>query len=712
MTRRLKSRQIRLLCAFSCLPAASMLKADPLTIVADPGPFETIEKAADAQEQVDWWDDNPADDAACTECFAAVELKHLLTLCTPLKAGEIALVPPEKMPATGDAILIGSGQTNPKIGQFKEAADDGFVAPAVQSFHIRVFREGNRSVTIIKGRDRIGAMYGAYGYAERLGMRFYGLGVQGTVTPEEPADLPAELDVAESPHYITRGFWAWEDRGNPDFFRWMARNRMNFWTVASVKDVPTLKKYGIKLTAGNHDIQYECLNPKTYFAAHPEWYCLRDGKRSDKITPEFGDNYCTSNPEATAELIKNLLNLCIDGKWKQADMINFWMLDGGKWCECEACKKQGTNTDRLMDVITETLRAFKKARADGRLKRKVEIISLAYHDTLNPPTRPLAADFDYDNVAMTFFPIERCYVHPFADPACSEINQLLATQYEGWTTGPGRAYTGSIFIGEYYNVSSLKSLPVLFPTIMAVDIPWYYRTGARHFHYMHTPTRLWGTWTLNQYLMGKLLWNTATDAKALVDEYHDRYYPTTSGSMSTFYAELEHATSNCKALKHYVYTRKGGYSLRGGLAGDTAPIFTLDHLRYDSYQPLVNDGPDLTEIVESMQRARRAIDDAVSTCKEEVERARVVEDERRFAYGEAMVLFQYHLVRTAMFHRDKQADLARREFEQVERQASILKGITDLVQVSSSHANAKDGLDASQLDQVYERYKKLYGAEK
>jgi hypothetical protein len=33
--------------------------------------------------------------------------------------------------------------------------------------------------------------------------------------------------------------------------------------------------------------------------------------------------------------------------------------------------------------------------------------------------------------------------------------------------------------------------------IMAADIPWYYCTGARHFHYMHTPTRLWGTWRLN-----------------------------------------------------------------------------------------------------------------------------------------------------------------------------------------------------------------------
>ena len=54
---------------------------------------------------------------------------------------------------------------------------------------------------------------------------------------------------------------------------------------------------------------------------------------------------------------------------------------------------------------------------------------------------------------------------------------------------------------------------------MAADIPWYYRTGTRHFNYMHTPTHLWGTWTLNQYLLARLLWDAGTDTDALLKEY-------------------------------------------------------------------------------------------------------------------------------------------------------------------------------------------------
>ena len=40
-------------------------------------------------------------------------------------------------------------------------------------------------------------------------------------------------------------------------------------------------------------------------------------------------------------------------------------------------------------------------------------------------------------------------------------------------------------VGEYYNVSSLKTLPNLYSRIMAADIPYFYRTGARHLNYMH-----------------------------------------------------------------------------------------------------------------------------------------------------------------------------------------------------------------------------------
>lgn len=720
------------------------LAAGPVTIIVNKGPFGSVEEAAVGEEKVNWWDANLADDRACTECFAAMELAHLLPACTSLSTNQIRIQSLGTLPTTEDVILIGSRRSNPLIASRNLPQEAKLTTE--QSFRIHAEREGKRIITVIEGKDRFGTLYGVYAFLEQLGMRFYGLGQHGTVRPSKPAELPQTLDVTENPSFLSRGFIGLGDRGNRDIFFWMARNRMNYCDETG-KDVHFRKKLGMSLARGGHGIQALFLNPNaeypydhprfrgdegkpkdpyrsgneylgdangdgklTYFEAHPEWYGLRKGKRSDKVTGA-GDNYCTSNPDATKELAKNLVQSLIDGAWRHVDIVNFWMLDNGKWCECDACARQGHYTDRLFDVCYAVQKEIRKAQHEGRLHRKVLLASLAYHETLDPPSRPLPADFDYENFSVTFFPIERCYVHPLADPKCTEINQFLREHYEGWATKPDRHYKGSLFIGEYYNVSSFKCLPVLFPSIMAADIPWYYRTGTRHFHYMHTPTHLWGTWTLNQYLLARLLWNAETDAQALLEEYFRTFYPTTAAHTREFYRHLERATANFKPFKHYAGEER--YSLRRRLTVDSLEIFPLKHLRYDRYQPETDDGPDVVEIVDEMRLARKELDAALLACRDQVEAARLLEDDRRFAYGEAMVFFYYHLVRTALLHRRGEATLARREFQSVEEYAEKLRAVTDLVAPLENRpagdANAKDGFEATQAETAYRFFKTKYG---
>ena len=54
-------------------------------------------------------------------------------------------------------------------------------------------------------------------------------------------------------------------------------------------------------------------------------------------------------------------------------------------------------------------------------------------------------------------------------------------------------------------------------------------------------------------------------------------------------------------------------------------------------------------------------------------RRRLLEDERRFAYGEDMVSFLYHTARTVMFEKSGNDPAARREFEKVEHAAGDLR---------------------------------------
>jgi len=431
--------------------------------------------------------------------------------------------------------------------------------------------------------------------------------------------------------------------------------------------------------------------------------------------PEWaGDNICTSNAGAKKELAKNFINCLIDGEWKNADLVNLWMLDEGNWCECEACKQIGNFTDRLFDLQNVVLNMIREARKQGRLKRDVEIVSLAYHETLAPPTHPLPEGFDYKNFALTFFPIERCYVHTLADPTCTEINGPILRDYNSWTQGEGRFYKGSLFIGEYYNVSYFQTLPLLFTRMMKTDIPWYYKTGARHFHYMHTPTRLWGTWTLNQHLLSRLLWNVNINADSVVDTYFKKYYPTTTELTREFYHHLELATANFKPFKQYAGTAK--YSIRRQLKelpkNENAEIFSLDHLHYEPFHPALNDGLDVVEMLDEFQQARKYLDQAMFICNDSLEQQRLLEDERRFAYGEDMMEFHYHIIRTALFHQHHKTELARHEFQSVVSYADKLKGITDLIQVSSVGSAIKNGYEATYLTMVYDYFNQIYGTGK
>ncbi|HPS55004.1 MAG TPA: DUF4838 domain-containing protein [Sedimentisphaerales bacterium] len=726
-----------------------------VTILVNPAGFQSIEKAAAGENTVNFWDNDLSDDRACTECFAALELAKFLNKCADI--GSVQVKPANELPANGDIFILGSRNSNILLASFN--MNEAVKLETDESFNIRTVKDSNRLITIIEGRDRVGVLYGVYEYLKALGINFIGLGETGTVYPPVKVKLVEDLNITQNPSFLSRGYHAWEDRKpSEDFFLWMARNKVNFWTAAD-QPVNFLKKLGMKLAWGDHDMQSFYIDPNavypynhqnfdtdndkpqdpykiddqykgdvdgdgklSYFEAHPQWYGLYAGQRH-KLGPLcLGYNFCTSNDDAVNEYFKNLIQSIIDGKYKYIDILKFHMIDLGKWCQCEKCQAQGTYTDRLLVLCDKFMKALKKAQADGTLKRNILVISSAYTETLPPPTKPLPEDFDYANFTMVMYPIERCYAHSFADPACSEINRKLVESYQGWTVGENRNYKGSLMIGEYYNVSLLKSLPALYTKIIATDLPWYYNAGTRHFVYMHVLTDLWGTWTLNQHMLSEFMWNVNTDPDKLLNDYYSLYYPTTKDITRKFYENLEEATRSIKVFKHFVrlYDRsnytlnkwpavEGLQTEQNRLLDPKAEIFNLEHFKYDPYHPAVNDGPDVVEIMDSMALARKYIDDALIKCTDKTEQLRLIDDEKRFRYGELMFDFYYHIIRTAMFHHRNDEMMAKREFAILRQCAEQLKLIVDVIQVASEDANDENGFKASKLTEVYDEFEKMYG---
>src|SRR5262249_9196992 len=150
------------------------------------------------------------------------------------------------------------------------------------------------------------------------------------------------------------------------------------------------------------------------------------------------------------------------GRLENADLVNVWTTDGGRWCECEACRTLGTPTDRALDLTRRLADAVSAARRRGGLGREGVLSAAAYLETLAPPTRPVPASAENGALLVTFFPYFRCYAHPLADPSCTELNRRLESAWEGWSRAPDRAYRGPLGVCEYYNVSWFKSLPLVF----------------------------------------------------------------------------------------------------------------------------------------------------------------------------------------------------------------------------------------------------------
>jgi hypothetical protein len=700
----------------------SVLPAGATTLVVNSGRFASAEIAGTSEEQVNWRDADSADDTACTESFAALELQSYLRRLTGA-AGDFAIVDDGATP-DGDLIVVGGPASN--AGAARLAADLGIAATDVaglgpNGYRIVSRQAGGRRVTLLAGGSRIGTLYAAYDLLHHLGVRWH---APGALHEEVPAgslrEIP-DLDLRETPAFLTRGFHAWEDRGNVDFVLWMARNRLNMWCVEQSQKA-LMHKLGIMLLGGGHSLTEDYLGPRqvypydhprftgdegkpadpyavspeyqgdangdgklSRFEAHPEWYALRNGHRSDAIHGDGGDNFCTANADAMTEWTRNAVTDLAEGQYRDADLINAWMLDGGKWCECDACKAQGTPTDRNLLVIYSYDQAIKKAQAEGRINRPVRLLFLAYADVLQPPSHPLPAGFDTDTCIATYFPIVRCYVHRFDDPNCS-VNSRYRAHLVGWAEKPERYYQGQLCIGEYYNVSGYKCLPVCYMHTMATDIPYYYNMGARHFHYMHVTTRDWGNKALTNWQMARQLWDPKTDVEALWQDYFATRYGPAAAEMRRFYESLERMLCNVSELK---------YGLARRLASGAAELFPGNHLKYAATVFPKDDGVDLEEMLASAVVCRQILTAASQAGLPERIAGRIAEDDRLFTYGERTLHFYDALCRAYALVRSDHAEEARAALGEARALAAQLEADTVSASTSSSHANARNALDAS-----------------
>jgi hypothetical protein len=460
--------------------------------------------------------------ARCTLAFAATELRGYLARTL----AEVHITFASQHPATGFWIELRVLDQTSK--------DEGFRL------------EPQPGGLVITGQGRTGTLYGAYEFLRLQGWRWYAPDKTGEIapSPRETLVLPEATQSHAPSMRLARGFdFEGVSKESAELWLWMARNRLSLATFRPATG-PLGKKLGMTLKLGGHIFE-AILDPdrvlpsgKTLWEEHELWYGLpADGVRRKERA--LGTQFCVSQPNLLAFLGEELLRTVM-GAWYEADLVDVWGFDTwGSTCQCAACQALGNSTDQTLFFISALRAYLDRARQEGRLDHDVRLSTCAYEGTatIAGPERPYPQNLLAAGDNVTFYPINRCYAHDFAEPACA-LNDVYAQALRSWFVHQPAL---PMMVGEYYNVSKFEDLPLLFTTRIAHDLPTYYAAGARGMTYMHTPLVNWGMRTLTQALYAQLAWGVHTDVDAFLDEYFAGWYGPYAQEMRQVYAWIEEA---------------------------------------------------------------------------------------------------------------------------------------------------------------------------
>lgn len=646
------------------------------TVTADYGLFENMEKAASSENIINWWDDRDQRQTYCTECYAAMEIINTLELANYIYIGDRSQEDQYNIDEIEYLrILIGKTVVSRVKKDLLQAGPDG----AFKSF----LKDGVWNVWIW-GDDGVSTLRAAYEWLQSLGVCWFTPDDNGTYIPKN-LDL-TEKEIKIDYDYKTRGCYnEFIDDNNPGFLDWAARNGMNMLRVQHFLSPHSVKKRGLQIMSGGHDIFYKYLNPNskypykdklenecnTYFDMHPEWFALIDGKRSSRdenirATEGYytGDNICTSNKDGIKELAKNMLVAINTGSYQYCDYLNLWAYDNGTWCSCENCIEIGNLSRRMLMLAYEINNILKKAYENGHTHRRIKLVVPVYHETLEPPNISLPDDFDYEYIISTFFPIERCYAHNIDDANCTETNSRLNKVYKKWTDKVNGNYKGDIFIGEYYNVSSFASLPLVFTGTMTNDIPYYYKTGTKHLYYMHISAKNWGMLLLNNCILAGYLKSIKFEKEKFLKNLYSVYYPQTGKIMREFHRILESASVNMKYLKHYQFT-DGDKKL--SLIGEILKQekFPTKHCKFDYETDDYNNDISFVETMKKFSEAKLKLEIALTNASG-IEKERILIEKMRFDYGYKVMDFIFNYVKLKYEIADNNESEIKHLFEKTE----------------------------------------------
>lgn len=445
--------------------------------------------------------------------FAASELARYLNKIT---GANFSVATTARVPA--EALVVGRADVSavdPAFAQM-QLGDDGYI----------IRREGRR-VLIAGGSDRA-TLYGVYAFLEMLGCRwfapnfdFYGV-AGGEVVPHVADPTVDDLNIVERPAfkwrklYIEEG-WSHNAENLKQMVDWMVKARMNVldcpidyqhlhrteWDNWRSALIPELKKRGILIEVGGHGYP-NFLPQEKYFAHHPDWFGMYQGKRTNDPREVFS----TANPDAVNTFVANVKSYL--KAHPEIDILDVWPPDSARWSDAPEDLALGSPSERQIILLDHLNHELTPEFSHLRLQ------FVAYEMfTVQPVEHKPDA-----GIVMEYCPINRSFEAPLYDSSYSQ-NEEYFHNLELWLSGA--IDPSSITVYTYITKYAWRSLPVIIPHMIVNEASRYHEMGIGGMATYSEPGS-WATFELDHYITARALWNPQLNVnKELADYTSNRY---------------------------------------------------------------------------------------------------------------------------------------------------------------------------------------------
>ena len=430
-------------------------------------------------------------EASSSEQTAARELQQYIQ-----QVSGVELPITSDLMAKGRHIFVGYNERVAALtgAQKPEKDDEGFT-----------YRTVGHDLLIWGGSQR-GTMYGVFTFLEKeLGINW--LTPKCTIVPKNEEWKLPRLNHAERPFIGYRYSNYFVARDVPE---WSAH------TYENTKWYPLTNDYGnIEAYYGAHTMEW-LVPVKEFFATHPEYFCLRDGKRFDG----YGQ-LCLSNPDVL-EICKTRMKQ----RMREEPNYRIYSLsqnDNFRFCECDKCaaieQQYGGHSGLIVWFVNQVADAVKDEFPDKYIG------TFAYQYTRQPPTgiKPR------ENVVIRLCSIECCFAHPL-DAGCPQ-NEAFMRDLRGWADIAPHLFIWDYIVDYAQYMAPWPNFQVLGPNIrifgenkaIGVFEEAQYQSAGAEFDEMKA-------WTVNH-----LLWNPDLNVDSLVSVFIENYYGKAAPHIMDYY---------------------------------------------------------------------------------------------------------------------------------------------------------------------------------